>query len=884
MKFISLLVAMMMTFSSMAQVISPEKIQKDTLQLGRASSGLSKEIIFDTGDGASNKKMSVDGTSKILSTNASLTVEGDLKVNGKVIESTISNQELTGNSASIEDATGTVFNITGSSLVSIACLESTINGRKALIVNNTGKQILIKNSACSTAAQGFLTGVGKDIKIKDGGSISIIYNNIVNKWIVVGGTGSGGGGGSAGVNILNNPSFEDGIINYTAGNLAEVTQIAYTNKTEFEENYGRFTFPVTSGGYVKTDLYAIPDTTSGQCQFKFKYKTSADSFKVEVFDELNNLKAEEQYTDVEVWTDAKSINFPCEAGEQFSIYFNGVENNFIDIDQLYFGDHTSLIQVYDNSPVGTVVPSLLTESQFQSELGTHWVLADGRNVTGTRFASLFGSNTLPDMRGVFLRGKDNGAGKDSERALGNYQTDAFQGHQHGQMFGSNAGHNIPENTTASTGGTYQSSVGNASGYFSGNFNGYQVITSNIYAGSNGTPRTDNETRPKNVTVNYFIKINGKSISAVSEVGYALRAGQIITGAFSVCPANTLEADGRQVSRTKYSQLFSALGTSHGQGDGSTTFNLPDYRGQFLRGRIAIANVTGSGSVASNQATFTNHGFNRTGLRVRLASGTLSGLAASTNYYVIVVDANTLAFATTRANALANTRIAISGTNTAVIQQWEDTDAATRLASNVGGNTGTNVGSIQEDELKSHTHTYPYGGGSVNADPYLQRANGFISNRETSSAGGNETRPSNVYVKYCVQTSNTDIAGTFRQIDDFEARFTEKFGTRYIVKTWNSGSNWYEVYNDGWVRQTIYAGAGANSVNFHITMRDTDYTGAPHWMYSGSGSTNQQQVGFTGTTTTSVSFSGVISPGIRKVYIEGFGNSSAVSALKATPNY
>ncbi len=37
------------------------------------------------------------------------------------------------------------------------------------------------------------------------------------------------------------------------------------------------------------------------------------------------------------------------------------------------------------------------------------------------------------------------------------------------------------------------------------------------------------------------------------------------------------------SRFQYQSLFFALGTAHGQGDGSTTFNLPDYRGYFLRG-------------------------------------------------------------------------------------------------------------------------------------------------------------------------------------------------------------------------------------------------------------------------------------------------------------
>ncbi len=42
-------------------------------------------------------------------------------------------------------------------------------------------------------------------------------------------------------------------------------------------------------------------------------------------------------------------------------------------------------------------------------------------------------------------------------------------------------------------------------------------------------------------------------------------------------------DGRSVSRTEYANLFRVIGIAHGSGDGVSTFNLPDYRGRFLRG-------------------------------------------------------------------------------------------------------------------------------------------------------------------------------------------------------------------------------------------------------------------------------------------------------------
>ena len=55
------------------------------------------------------------------------------------------------------------------------------------------------------------------------------------------------------------------------------------------------------------------------------------------------------------------------------------------------------------------------------------------------------------------------------------------------------------------------------------------------------------------------------------------------GPLTTTPAGYILCDGQAVSRTDYSELFAVLGTNFGSGDGSTTFNVPDYRGCFLRG-------------------------------------------------------------------------------------------------------------------------------------------------------------------------------------------------------------------------------------------------------------------------------------------------------------
>ena len=61
------------------------------------------------------------------------------------------------------------------------------------------------------------------------------------------------------------------------------------------------------------------------------------------------------------------------------------------------------------------------------------------------------------------------------------------------------------------------------------------------------------------------------------------SGVVFPFAGTTAPYGYLICDGRAVSRTDYADLFLMIGTSHGIGDGSTTFNLPDYRGRFLRG-------------------------------------------------------------------------------------------------------------------------------------------------------------------------------------------------------------------------------------------------------------------------------------------------------------
>lgn len=169
----------------------------------------------------------------------------------------------------------------------------------------------------------------------------------------------------------------------------------------------------------------------------------------------------------------------------------------------------ALINIPTSGNIGDVKASMLTLAQFQAINGVNWVLADGSSAAGTTYAAITGASNVPDMRGQFLRGKNNGRvdgnqDPSGERALGVLQADQMQGHGHAyysnQNFniGGNAGYARVPRQTGINADLQSADVVNTSN---------TPIREPTTNGSNGTPRTGNETRPRNVAVNYFIKVN-----------------------------------------------------------------------------------------------------------------------------------------------------------------------------------------------------------------------------------------------------------------------------------------------------------------------------------------------------------------------------------------
>ena len=96
------------------------------------------------------------------------------------------------------------------------------------------------------------------------------------------------------------------------------------------------------------------------------------------------------------------------------------------------------------------------------------------------------------------------------------------------------------------------------------------------------------------------KVETYSGSVWESVG-GVPAGSVTCFAHSSVPSGWLECNGANVSRSTYATLFAAIGTTWGTGDGSSTFGLPDCRGEWVRGWDNSRGVDSGRSIATTQS-------------------------------------------------------------------------------------------------------------------------------------------------------------------------------------------------------------------------------------------------------------------------------------------
>jgi phage-related tail fiber protein len=149
----------------------------------------------------------------------------------------------------------------------------------------------------------------------------------------------------------------------------------------------------------------------------------------------------------------------------------------------------------------------------------------------------------------------------------------------GVSFNGSANINLPGVNTAgnqNTSGTAANVTGTVAVANGGT--GRTTLTANNVVIGNGTTAV-NFVAPG--TSGNVLTSNGTTWTSSAPTG--VPSGSVIWFAANTAPTGYLKANGAAVSRTTYAALFTAIGTTYGAGNGSTTFNLPDLRGEFIRG-------------------------------------------------------------------------------------------------------------------------------------------------------------------------------------------------------------------------------------------------------------------------------------------------------------
>lgn len=98
----------------------------------------------------------------------------------------------------------------------------------------------------------------------------------------------------------------------------------------------------------------------------------------------------------------------------------------------------------------------------------------------------------------------------------------------------------------------------------------------------------------------FYQISTGNLKKTTLSSISVQTGSCMWWPLNTAPTGYLECNGAAISRTTYANLFSVIGVQWGSGDGSTTFNLPDTRGYFIRGWSHGSSIDSGRAFASTQ--------------------------------------------------------------------------------------------------------------------------------------------------------------------------------------------------------------------------------------------------------------------------------------------
>lgn len=143
-----------------------------------------------------------------------------------------------------------------------------------------------------------------------------------------------------------------------------------------------------------------------------------------------------------------------------------------------------------------------------------------------------------------------------------------------------------------------------------NINAATIATSDsgvvLADGEFGQSATGISLRPRDTVIIIYRANQSNPTTAVGTYhalvikGDSTPVGTIIMHGANTAPDGYIECDGSALSRTTYKRLFDTIGTSFGAGNGTTTFNIPDFRGYFPRGWNNAASVDSGRVFGSTQ--------------------------------------------------------------------------------------------------------------------------------------------------------------------------------------------------------------------------------------------------------------------------------------------
>ncbi|MDX2135510.1 MAG: hypothetical protein SFV52_12000 [Saprospiraceae bacterium] len=161
-------------------------------------------------------------------------------------------------------------------------------------------------------------------------------------------------------------------------------------------------------------------------------------------------------------------------------------------------------KVVCSGAVGDVKYSVLNPAQFAAQNGDCWVPMDGRAISGSQLAAITGWANVPDAGGLFLRsqefsgGADNDPGRTSATAIATLQQDEFESHDHDMETTGEHTHPIGVRGFETNGSNGADGSGDLPNIFTKPAGDHQH---DIY------PRGGDETRPKNLNLWIYIRVN-----------------------------------------------------------------------------------------------------------------------------------------------------------------------------------------------------------------------------------------------------------------------------------------------------------------------------------------------------------------------------------------